>query len=245
MLDYTGHMRRALGVLGRNYQLGLPTAIASFCVAFATIPLMADTENLTTIAWVSFIGLGVSFFAQGVTMAMALEAIRTGSTSLRSGGQHAMRLLGPLLGTSIWMSALVIAGLMLFIAPGLIIYCMLFFALPAVAVEGLGPHAAFRRSIDIVRGNKRDSLMVFMWITSLGLILGGISIVIGTIPVAGQLFAIIMSAAFAGFMSVVLVTAFLELATASAKGPAPPPDAIACAAAFARCDKLKSCRLSS
>lgn len=212
MIDYLQHMRKGALTLKQNYMLGIPTALAGFAIAFLSIPLMQKgTEDISSLAWLLFVGLTTSFFAQGVTIAMAYEAVKTGRTSVGSGASFALKLFFPLLGLSLWMTLVIATGLMLFIAPGLIAYFMVFFALPSAIVDNLMPFAAVRRSVKLIRKNTRDTLMVFLWITSVGLMLGAMNLAANAVPVAGQLVGVVISGAFGGFMSVMLVSTYIEL----------------------------------
>lgn len=215
MIDHIAHMRDAFGVLKRNYTLALPTAIAGFIVAFISIPILRNPEDIKGMALLLVVGLVISFFSQGVTLAMAFEAVHTGSTSLGAGGGHALRLFNPLLGASVWMTLIISSGFLLFIAPGLIAYFLLLYSLPSIVIDGAGPFEAMKRSLRVIRANLRDTLMLFMWVMSVGLVLGGLNILLGSIPVAGQLFGVVISGAFGGFISVVLVTSYIELTAAS------------------------------
>jgi hypothetical protein len=68
--------------------------------------------------------------------------------------------LGPaVLATSLLLSVLIIAGLVVFIVPGLVVMAMFFVAVPVVVVERCGVPDAFVRSRDLTRGNR---LLIFV-----------------------------------------------------------------------------------
>lgn len=67
--------------------------------------------------------------------------------------QRARRIFLPLLGTTILLSLVVMAGFLLLIVPGVIFLLWYFLAIQVVVLEGLSGQAALKRSRQLMKGN--------------------------------------------------------------------------------------------
>jgi hypothetical protein len=75
--------------------------------------------------------------------------------SARQSLRMALKRAGAIIGLAILIDLATALALALFIAPGLIVLCVYAVALPACAVEGLGPRGGAARSAFLTRGNRR------------------------------------------------------------------------------------------
>jgi hypothetical protein len=90
-------------------------------------------------------------FAGAAVVTAAIDDIRGRPVDMTAALRVALRRFFPVLGTTIAVVALGIIGLAL-IVPALIVITVLFVAVPACVVEGLGPVQSVRRSVHLTRG---------------------------------------------------------------------------------------------
>lgn len=229
MLDIGILIKESVLVLRKNYTLAIPTVVVVFVVSFlslAVAPSPEDTqkmmlavapspEDTQKVVLVGLLSMLLGLYAHGITLAMAREALETGSTSLGTAKLIAMRLSGTFLLASVIVGALVGAGSMMFLFPGLAAAFFMMFTFPSIVVDGVGAVEAVKRSVTVTRMNLKDSAMLFSLIMALGLGFGMANIIVSTIPVFGQLVGVALSGAFGGFVSVMVVRAYKTLKAVS------------------------------
>jgi uncharacterized membrane protein len=211
MFDIGAIFKEAALVLRNNHSLAIPTIITILAVSLVSLAVMPSPEDTSKVLLLGFTSMLLSLFAHGVTLAMAREALETGSTSLSTAYFIAFRLFVTLISVSFVMIALVVLGSILFLLPGIIAAFLLMFAMPSIVVDSAGALEALGRSYAVVRANMKESAMFFAVIVLLGLTLGIFNLIITTVPVVGQLISLALSGAFGGFVSVVTVRAYKTL----------------------------------
>jgi uncharacterized membrane protein len=155
-----------------------------------------------------------------MTVAMAQEAVGTGSTNVSDGINIAKDRFFHLLGGAILVGLILLIGFMLLIIPGLIAAFLLMFTFVAIVVEDLGPMQGIKRSLEVVKSHLGDVLILFVAILVMGVIIGVASAAFGFIPILGQAVQAVLSGLFGGYVSVVMVLAYRELSQ-----PQPVPQA--------------------
>lgn len=108
--------------------------------------------------------------------------------------KSAWKFFWPLLGLTILVGLITVAGLIVLIVPGVILGMMLMFASYALVLEGKSVTDSMRRSFDLVKGNFWPVLgraLLF------ALIILAINSVIGFIPIIGQLITAVIYAIIA------------------------------------------------
>jgi hypothetical protein len=215
MLDFGPILKEGVFVLRKNYTLAIPTVIAVFVVSFLTLAVAPSPEDAQSVVLAGLLSMLLGLYAHGVTLAMAREALETGSTSLGTAAFIASRLSGTFLLAAVIVGALVGAGSMIFLLPGLAAAFFMMFTFPSIVVDSVGAVEAVKRSITVTKMNLKDSAMLFSLVMVLGLGFGMANIIVSTIPVFGQLVGVALSGVFGGFISVMIVRSYKTLKTIS------------------------------
>jgi hypothetical protein len=205
-------IKESVAVFRTNYILAVPTVVGVFLVAFVSLLVVSSPEETSRIGFMFFVSLVVIFFTMAVTSAMAGEVLQEGGTSVRSAATFLRHMWASAAGASLIAGLILFIGFMLFILPGLAISYFLMFMVVSLAVERAGPMEALRLSIAVVRGNPKDSFMLFVALLTGWLVLAVFNMLFQGIPVLGPIVSVLLTAAFVGVASVVLVRAYLELA---------------------------------
>jgi hypothetical protein len=216
MFDIALLLKESALVLRKNYTLAIPTVVAVFIVSFISLAVAPTPEDAQKVVIAGLVSMLLGLYAHGITLAMAREALETGSTSLGTAAFIASRLSGTFLFAAVIVGALVGAGSMIFLLPGLLAAFFLMFTFPSIVVDSVGAVEAVKRSISVTRTNLKESAMLFSLTMALGLGFGIANIIVSTIPVLGQLVGVALSGAFGGFISVMIIRAYKTLKRSSA-----------------------------
>ncbi len=224
-------LKNSVGIAKRNYLLLLPTVVASLLVAgivwisrgATTAPedptMVGEALGLSTLvgaglgvsAVVAFIGGVIILLGHGMTVAMTHEAIRDGKTTLKSGFESAMQRVVGLVITAAVVGLLSTVGALLLILPGLIVAFLLMFAVVALIVDELGPIGALQRSVQAVIRHVGESFVVFLVLLALGVLFGFVAMILGLIPVVGNLLNVIIGGGYVALSSVLLVETYRSI----------------------------------
>jgi hypothetical protein len=214
MMD-VGHLfSEAVRVLRKYPIIVAPSVVAVLAVFLLTLALPPDPEQAVHMLGVAFVSMLLSLYAYGVTLAMAREVLETGSTSLRTAGFIAARLAGSFLAAGTLMTLLVGAGFMIFILPGVVIYCLLMFTFPAMVVDTVGVLEAMRLSVATVRANVKDAVLLFGVVVAVGLVFGMVNLLLDAAGSLGQAIGTVLSGIFVGGVSVAMIIAYRTLRSA-------------------------------
>jgi hypothetical protein len=154
--------------IGRTYVRWAPSLLALAVVVFVPLGLVHALTVHAEIGSFGF-GTGLKLLALiGATLALAAtglvgEVFYTGAVAIslthpRDGRPPSLRQIagmvnyGPLIAIDLLYGALVAVGLIAFFVPGVLAFVWLGLAAPVVEIEHRGIRAAFRRSIQLVRG---------------------------------------------------------------------------------------------
>jgi hypothetical protein len=210
-MNLTRIIREAAVVFMRNYTLALPTVLSVFAVSFLSLVVVKTPEDSKGLIALALISMVISFFTHGVTVAMAREALETGSTSLTTGAYLAARFFTPFLSVSIAMAIIVSAGTMMFLLPGLVAAFLLLFVFPSIVVDGTGPVESLRASYGVVVSNLKDTVSLFLAILLGGLVFGIANLIVSSAGVVGQLLGVVISGFFGGYVSIVVLKSYMAL----------------------------------
>jgi hypothetical protein len=95
----------------------------------------------------------VGFFVSMAALTYMTARAYTGEpVSTEAGIRYGLSRFWPLVGALLLAGFLIMLGTLLFIVPGIILYCMFFAVIPAVVIEKQGPTDALRRSRELARG---------------------------------------------------------------------------------------------
>ena len=135
---------------------------------FAGIDLTGGGEGAIAFILVfAVIGLVLTMIATGAMAFGTYEQMRGRHASVGQCLQVGLKRLFPIIGVALLAGLCVGGAAMLFLIPGLIVYCMLWVAVPVVVVEKIGVTAALGRSAKLTAGNR---WRVFGVVVVLGLI---------------------------------------------------------------------------
>jgi hypothetical protein len=152
--------------------------------------------------------------SSSVVVVMAAEALAGREPGLGEALAAVMSRLGPVVGTSLLVTAIVTVGTVLFVLPGLVAAVCLVFALPAVLLDRAGPIDALGRSVRLVRTHPGPVL---------GLVIGALLVLVALaiasgiaslVPVLGALASLALYSAGLSYLTVVSVSLYRALAGA-------------------------------
>lgn len=154
--------------------------------------------------------------AQGLLAASLAYATFRSLQGERAGIGEAMAkgfgVILPVIGASILLGIVITLGLLVLIVPGVILACMYYVAIPAIAVERIGVGAALARSALLTRGH-RGSIFVLFLLLGLGAVLLG-AVLLATLvadPIAGVIASGLISAVFGIVGAVAQAVAYHDL----------------------------------
>ena len=232
-MDIVAIFKEGIEVAKKNYVIFLPTVTVAVVMAVLTLIIVgagavstglmgssmqspgAFMSFLGTMAGgffvMAFIGMILGLVAHGMTVGMAKEALDTGTTSISSGLSIAVGRLGQLSVASLFVGVIVLIGLMLLFVPGLVASFFLMFTFVSVIVDNVGAVAAMKKSYAMVRANMNDSVVFFIAMIAVGAVFAIANMVLGVIPVLGQLIGLAIMGVFGGYASVVIVMVYTEM----------------------------------
>ena len=214
-MDLGSILKEGVEVLKRNYTLAVPTVVATFITALLALVFLKSPEHTGALAAMGLVSMVLNYFSQGVTVAMAREALEKGRVSSGKALGTASAFFLTFLTASVAVTALVSLGFMLLIIPGFAAMLFLMFVFPAIVVRTLRPVEAMKESYRVVRANLGDSIIVFAVLVGMVIVIALVNMALSTIPVVGDFISLVINGAFGGFSSVVVLRAYLIL---SARG---------------------------
>jgi hypothetical protein len=231
-MDIVGIFKEGVEVSKRNYVIFIPTVAVAVVMGLLMVVLvgaglmsaglaggMRSPEAFLPLIGammggffvMSVVGMILGLVAHGMTVGMAKEAIDTGSTSLTSGLSIAVSRLGQLLGASVLVGIIVFIGFMLLFVPGLVASFFLMFTFASVIVDHAGPVQAIKKSYTTVRANLNDSVVFYIAMIAVGAVFFIANVVLGVVPILGQLAGVALMGVFGGYASVVIVRVYTEM----------------------------------
>jgi len=180
----------------------------------ADLPMRA---GLFALAWAAAVGLQV-VFAGALTFATCadLSGRRPGIREmLRVGTRRGLPVVG--VGFAMWLG--IVAGLLLLLAPGVMLACTWAAAIPAAVVERPGVLGALRRSAALTRGRRWQVLGGFLailgllWVITLAVQVASVALALplGGGPLAALLASQLANAVLAGLPAVAMAVAYHDL----------------------------------
>lgn len=106
-------------------------------------------KGVCLVIYFVFYGIAVGAASFGI-----FQILRGRSFSILESLRVGLRRLGSVLGLQILLTLLIIFATLLLIVPGVILYCALFFALPACIFEHMSPMASLSRSRALTKGRR-------------------------------------------------------------------------------------------
>jgi hypothetical protein len=189
---------------------------------------VTDLESLTSSTEVQrLVMLGTAIysvlaaFAHGVTSAMARVLLEKGATSMVAARQFVSVRLVTMLALSLILGLSTVVGLAVLLLPGLIITLVLMYAIPAFVMGESDPLGAVQKSITLVMGNFRESLLLFMAFAGGYMLLNIALMIFIFIPLFGILLAMFLTSSYMAVLSLAMLRAYIALNYVAGSGPAP------------------------
>lgn len=182
-----GVIGRSLGVWFRNF---LPFSIVTLVVHAPVFVLAAIAPPEAGSGWRLADQLLTGLAGLVATGALAygvLESLRGGRAGLGTLFAVGFRKLGWVFLTSLGVGLWVLLGTILLVVPGIVWYCALYVAVPAVVVEpGIGASGALARSRELTKGRRwavlAVVLVVFVVSIATGMLAGGLAATASGLP---------------------------------------------------------------
>jgi hypothetical protein len=149
--------------------------------------LMADMERNSAnllLLLINLLPLPLGMVVSGAIAYGVVQQLRGKRASLGDCIAHGLRDLGRILGTGAYATLRIGVGMILCFVPGLIETCRLYVAMPVAVIEGCGPRATVRRSIELTDGN-RGPIFGVVLLLGLAQFLAGMAAAIGFEVAAG------------------------------------------------------------
>lgn len=231
-MDIPGIFKKSVIIIKNNLIIIIPTLVISMLMAVmaflligggvATVAVIEEgnmdvpstmTDGLLSLAFfVAVLSMVLGTISQGIIISMAEEAVDTGRSSIKNGVTAALAKTGQLLIAALLLSVLVTLGIMLFYLPGLIVAFLLMFTFFGIMVGNLSAIESMKKSFVIVKNNLNNTLILFVSIVVTGILFVMVSSVFSVIPVLGQIIGAALMGLFWGYISIVMVIAYKELA---------------------------------
>ena len=134
---------------------GLPAFASSYLLLGEADPAEALAFFLTPFFWgATLIGMVSGALLQAAVIRSSLLTLNGRPADLPGSLAGALKLILPLVGLSILSSIIITVGFLLLIVPGIIAYCALSVAVPALVEERTGVIGAMERSAALTRGSR-------------------------------------------------------------------------------------------
>lgn len=153
----------------------------------------------------------VTLLAHSMTLAMAHDALEGRPVTLKSSWAVTLERIVPLVVAVVLVGLLVSIGMAFLVLPGLIIAFFLMFTFAVIVVDGQDALQAIMTSVRLVTANFGSVFVLFLVMLALGVLFWLVNVIVGLIPIAGPLGAIVVSSAFSAYLSVFLLQAYRSI----------------------------------
>jgi hypothetical protein len=222
--DMVGHFRLGLDVLKQYPALALPPLAAQAIVfvlavlfvggAATAVAVGGGAGVLGAVGEAMLLGLVaglLSLVASGVTIVMARDALGRREPVMGDAFGAVMGRMGDVVIASILVTVIVMIGMVLLVLPGLVAGFFLMFTLPAVLLDGAGALESLKKSAGLVKDNLGTAIGLVIGIVVAGVAVWIVSLIVGHVPILGQLVSAILAGVFMSYLSVVAVSVYQTL----------------------------------
>jgi len=168
-------------------------------------------KSVAGMAVIMIINVIVMLIGHSLTVAMAVETVKSGKTTLKSSADFAFSHITALLVSAVIIGMVVGLGMVILVLPGIILAFLLMFTFVAVLNDDLSAFSAVKKSFSLTTGSFGDSIIVFLVLIALGVLVMVVNLILNLIPVLGQIISLILGGLYAGYSSVLLVLAYRSL----------------------------------
>jgi uncharacterized membrane protein len=206
-------LKKSFEVLTENLKIILPSILASLLIS--TIIFLSVTKGVQTGEKIPVVGFGVLLLnflvyalTQGITISMASDAIKGEKVSFLKGLREAFSRLWTLTIAGIIVGGLIAIGRKLMVFPALLVMYLFMFTFVVIMREDSGAFSSLMVSINMVKENLKDTLLVFVSLLLIAFIISFLRLIIASMPVIGPIFGLILLGGFMAFVSIVLLKVY-------------------------------------
>ncbi len=163
------------------------------------------------IFFIGMISFLLQIFSHGMMISMADEVMEKSSCSLSKGFKSTLAKLNNLMIAAIIIGILMVIGIMLFVIPALVVSYVFMYSFVLIILEDINAINALKKSYILVRENLSQTFILFIALAGTGFLIAIINMIVGQIPIIGQIAGVVFMSTYLSFFSVVLLKAYREL----------------------------------
>ena len=230
--DIVADFRMALDLVKRYPVIVAPPLIAMAIVFVLTLLFFGGAATMVAVGGLAGRGAGVAgallggallfllFFAvsmlvnlisSAVVVVMAKDALGAREPSMGDAFAAVMARLTDVVVASVLFAVIVGIASLFLVIPGIIAGFFLMFTLPAVLLDNVGAIDGIKRSATLVKNNLGPVLGLVIGVIVAAVIMVIASMILGVVPVIGQLASMLLAGAFFAYLTVVAVRVYQTL----------------------------------
>ena len=230
--DIVADFRMALDLVKRYPVMVAPPLIAMAIVFVLTLLFFGGAATMVAVGGLAGRGAGVAgallggallfllFFAvsmlvnlisSAVVVVMAKDALGAREPSMGDAFAAVMARLTDVVVASVLFAVIVGVASIFLVIPGIIAGFFLMFTLPAVLLDNVGAIDGIKRSATLVKNNLGPVLGLVIGVIVAAVIMVIASMILGVVPVIGQLASMLLAGAFFAYLTVVAVRVYQTL----------------------------------
>lgn len=230
--DIVADFRMALDLVKRYPVMVAPPLIAMAIVFVLTLLFFGGAATMVAVGGLAGRGAGVAgallggallfllFFAvsmlvnlisSAVVVVMAKDALGAREPSMGDAFAAVMARLTDVVVASVLFAVIVGVASIFLVIPGIIAGFFLMFTLPAVLLDNVGAIDGLKRSATLVKNNLGPVLGLVIGVIVAAVIMVIASMILGVVPVIGQLASMLLAGAFFAYLTVVAVRVYQTL----------------------------------
>jgi len=230
--DIVADFRMGLDLVKRYPVMVAPPLIAMAIVFVLTLLFFGGAATMVAVGGLAGRGAGVAgallggallfllFFAvsmlvnlisSAVVVVMAKDALGAREPSMGDAFAAVMARLTDVVVASVLFAVIVGVASIFLVIPGIIAGFFLMFTLPAVLLDNVGAIDGLKRSATLVKNNLGPVLGLAIGAIVAAVIMAIASMILGVVPVIGQLASMLLAGAFFAYLTVVAVRVYQTL----------------------------------
>ncbi|MGC2063443.1 MAG: hypothetical protein WA610_10730 [Thermodesulfovibrionales bacterium] len=233
-MDIAGTFKDSIEVAKKNPLIFVPTVAVGLVMAVLTMAIIGGAVTTAGMmggmgspagvmgavgaamglaALLSIVGMIAGLIAHGMTVAMAQEAIASGTTTLNTGLSVVTSRLVQLVVAAVLVGLAVGIGMMLLVIPGIIAAFLFMFTFVIIIADNIPAVDAMKKSFELVKANLADLVILFIAVIGIGIVISIVNRIFRIIPVVGPLAGSLLMGIFGGYMTIVIVKVYKGLTT--------------------------------
>jgi hypothetical protein len=211
-----------INTIKKNIIIIAPTIIASLIVLIATSILMGndlaslDDSNpekaimalrplMPRLFAISVFSYFLQAFTHCVTIAMAMDAVNSGTCNIFNGYMAALRRIGNIVPGAFLILIFLTIGLMLLILPALLVCFAFMLTFIIIMRDNVNPVMAMKKSFRTMKGNFSNSIVLFFFLAALGITVSLTNVLFTQLPQIGVAASLFSTGVFMSFTAITLL----------------------------------------